>query len=131
MDVVFDTGNSDTYYEARDRIFVQDRKGGREFFNRAGDKLMEIHVGEPGWCSLWSTDAPDPRSAAALSNARSRKPVRQLGACTGQGPEERLPGHLRGPGGLHADALDAGTWPWLARSPGHLAVFVSVSSTGG
>lgn len=46
MDDVFDTGNERYYYNARDRIFPQDRKGGKVFWNRAGDKLFEAHAGE-------------------------------------------------------------------------------------
>ncbi|CAG9464254.1 unnamed protein product [Pedinophyceae sp. YPF-701] len=43
MDVVFDRGRSSYYYRARDETFPQDRKGGKRNWNRAGDKLQEVH----------------------------------------------------------------------------------------
>jgi len=42
MDRIFDSGDEHFYYEVRDKLFPQDRKGSSKFRNRAGDKLNEV-----------------------------------------------------------------------------------------
>jgi len=42
LDVVFDSGKSDIYYQKRDYYFPLDRSGSVQFRNRAGDKLWQV-----------------------------------------------------------------------------------------
>lgn len=42
MDPIFDDDKGRVYYEVRDRLFPQDRKGSSRFLNRAGDKLWQV-----------------------------------------------------------------------------------------
>jgi cap1 methyltransferase len=43
LDDLFDSGQDKIYYQVRDSIFPQDKKGSSRFSNRAGDKLWEVH----------------------------------------------------------------------------------------
>ena len=52
MDAVFDQGYEKHYYTAREYVFQQDKKGGKVFWNRAGDKLYEIHMEVDLWGNL-------------------------------------------------------------------------------
>jgi len=42
MDPVFDSGRSQAYYKVRDTLYPLDRKGSSRFWNRAGDKLVQL-----------------------------------------------------------------------------------------
>jgi len=43
MDKIFDEGNSQFYYDARTFLWQQDSRGSTNFWNRAGDKLYQVH----------------------------------------------------------------------------------------
>jgi cap1 methyltransferase len=43
MDDLFDSGNGNVYYQVRDEIFPEDKRGSAQFWNRAGDKLWQVH----------------------------------------------------------------------------------------
>lgn len=44
LDLIFDAGDQQRYYEVRDRLFPGDRSGSRRWRNRAGDKLYSVLV---------------------------------------------------------------------------------------
>lgn len=52
MDSLFDEKRGELYYKERVKLFPQDRKGSSLFWNRAGDKLLEVRKSKLARSSL-------------------------------------------------------------------------------